>query len=159
MIWCINSVTTNEYFFLNFFNQMRGASPFRREWEVVAPQPGSLGGRHRAAPLPSDRSSRDPGADFLQNFLQKSPCRPAAGRPGAGPPAAGRPEYIPVNFENKNIFLQKLKLKNIKLKKARLRLTLYVLLRSEFPPEGKKPLPPWPCCSVHTKRLVNAVKK
>ena len=44
-------------------------------------------------------------ANFLRNFLQKSPCRPAAGRPGADHPAAGRPGYIPVNFENENIFL------------------------------------------------------
>ena len=42
---------------------------------------------------------------FCKIILHKSPCRPAAGRSGPGRPAAGRPGYIPVNFENENIFL------------------------------------------------------
>ena len=53
-----------------------------------------------AAPLPGDRSSRGLSVNSLRKFLQKSPCRLAAGRPDAG-----RPGYIPVNFENENIFL------------------------------------------------------
>ena len=63
-----------------------------------------------AAPLPGDRHSGTCAQIFSQKILHKNPCRPAAGRPG----------YIPVNFENKNIFLQKTKLKNKKIKKARL---------------------------------------
>ena len=57
---------------------------------------------HPAAVRPAPRDLR---AIFSAIFFQKCPCRPAAGRPGPGRPAAGRPGYIPVNFENENIFL------------------------------------------------------
>ena len=37
-----------------------------------------------AAPLPGDRSSRDPGANSLRKFLQKNPCRLPPGSEAAG---------------------------------------------------------------------------
>ena len=65
---------------------------------------GSLVGEP-AAPLPCDRPSGTCAQIFLQKFFHKSPCCPAAGRPGPGRPTTGRPGYIPVNFENENIFV------------------------------------------------------
>ena len=80
------------------------ASAARGNWkEAGRPTAGRPGGP--AAPLPGDRPPGTCAQIFSQNFLHKSPCRPAAGRPGPGRPAAGRPGYIPVNFENENIFL------------------------------------------------------
>ena len=42
---------------------------------------------------------------IFTKFLQKSPCRLAAGRSDAGGPGRQAAGYIPVNFENENIFL------------------------------------------------------
>ena len=63
----------------------------------AAGRPGGL-----AAPMPG---GGPPGA-FLQK-ISRNYCRkaPAAPQRGDQVPAAGRPECIPVNFENKNIFL------------------------------------------------------
>ena len=92
----MNSITTNREFFSEFLVKQTRAGGL---WKAVALLPGGLG---PAAPLSGDRSSRDFSANSPRKFLQKSPCRPAAGRPGPGRPAAGRPGYISINFENKN---------------------------------------------------------
>ena len=72
MIWCINSVTTNRVFFSGIFEPNEGGSPFRREWEVVAPLPGGLG----AAP-PRYRATGPLGARtqiFWETFCRKAPA-------------------------------------------------------------------------------------
>ena len=54
-----------------------------------------------ATPLPGDRSSRDPDANFLRKVSQKSPYRPAAG----------------LKFRKQKYIFVKNKIENIKIKK------------------------------------------
>ena len=97
------STSTRETETFNFVpdnsRDLRGqgqAMPVRREPCLRATAGRPPAGRPGlAAPLPGDRPLRTCALFFLRNFFQKYPCRPAAGRPG----------YIPVNFENENIFL------------------------------------------------------
>ena len=88
------------------------ANPYIRVGEPVAllaggqdPPPHCRAAWEPAAPLPGDRYSRGRRANFPLKFLQKSPCRLAAGRSDAGGPGRQAAGYIPVNFENENIFL------------------------------------------------------
>jgi len=79
MIWCINSVTTNRVFFPGIFEPNEGGSPFRREWEVVAPQPGG-----QIQP-PRCRTTGPPGTRaqiFSEIFFRKAPA--ARQRGGGG---------------------------------------------------------------------------
>ena len=82
--------------------QMRGggpANPYIRVGEPVALQPG---GQARP-PRCWATGPQGPARNFLREIFFRN--TPAAPLPGPGRPAAGRPGYIPVNFENKNIFL------------------------------------------------------
>ena len=88
--------------------QMRGGGTSQLLYKggrADRPAAGRPGGP--AAPLPGDRPPGTCAQLFEQNFLYKSPCRPAAGRPGPGRPAAGRSGYIPVNFQIKIYFCKK----------------------------------------------------
>ena len=116
----MNNITTNREFFSEFLAKQTRVGGI---WEAAAPLPGGRGlpphcraawgagrpavGRPVLQRLVCKKiwSSRGFFAKKFVKFLQKSPFRPAAGRPGPGLPAAGRPGYIPVNFENENIFL------------------------------------------------------
>ena len=67
-------------------------NPYIVEGEAVAPQSGGLGAGRHAAGRPV---LQGPGHKFSANLFVEKPL----------PPGSGAAEYIPVNFENKNIFL------------------------------------------------------
>jgi len=55
---------------------------------IINPQwTSSITALFRTAPLPDDRSSRDPGTIFLRNFFTEKPLLPGSGAAGPGRPA------------------------------------------------------------------------